>query len=53
MTVTNDTGYALPDTGGPGTERLSLLGLVITVVSGTGLMLQRKLQQNRNRRREQ
>ena len=40
--ITNTPGAALPNTGGPGTGALYLLGLMLTSLAGAGLMLRRR-----------
>ena len=42
LTVTNNVGIELPSTGGPGTGLIYLLGLMLTGLAGTGLMLKRR-----------
>jgi len=42
LTVTNNIGYELPNTGGPGVHRICLLGLALIVVPCAGWMLRRK-----------
>ena len=42
LTVTNSTGYALPNTGGPGTNLLYLLGGMLVLLAGAALLIDRK-----------
>ncbi|MBR1812886.1 MAG: LPXTG cell wall anchor domain-containing protein, partial [Lachnospiraceae bacterium] len=42
ITVYNSTGYELPSTGGPGTNLIYLLGIVLTGFAGTGLALRKR-----------
>lgn len=42
LTVGNTPGAVLPNTGGPGTGALYLLGLMLTSLAGAGLMLRRR-----------
>ena len=43
LTVTNNAGYVLPSTGGPGTEIFKLLGSMLVLFAGAGfILLQRK-----------
>ena len=37
--ITNQSGAVLPYTGGPGTEFIRLLGVVLTVLAGAGLVI--------------
>ena len=39
FTVTNNAGYELPSTGGPGTNHIYFLGCMLTGVVGAGLMM--------------
>ena len=38
LVVTNNAGYELPSTGGPGRSLFYLLGSVLIVLAGTGIM---------------
>ena len=40
--VENYCGYALPSTGGPGTNLICLLGLVLTCLAGAGLVMRKR-----------
>ena len=42
ITITNEPGAALPNTGGPGTKLLYLIGTLLTLFSGGGLLLKRR-----------
>ena len=42
ITVYNSTGYELPSTGGPGTNRIYLLGIILTAIAGAGLVMRRR-----------
>ena len=42
FTVGNTPGAALPNTGGPGTTALYLLGIMLTSLAGAGLVMKRK-----------
>lgn len=42
VTVSNEPGAALPSTGGPGTNLLYLLGIMLTAFAGGGLMWKRR-----------
>ncbi|MDO5138536.1 MAG: SpaA isopeptide-forming pilin-related protein [Oscillospiraceae bacterium] len=42
FTVGNTPGAALPNTGGPGTTALYLLGIMLTGLAGAGLVMRRK-----------
>ena len=39
FTVENEPGVALPNTGGPGTNALYLIGFLLTLMAGAGLMI--------------
>lgn len=41
FTVKNEPGAALPNSGGPGTRLIYLLGIVLTGIAGVGLMLRK------------
>ena len=40
--VENEPGAALPSTGGPGTNLIYLLGIMLTSLAGTGLVMKRR-----------
>jgi len=40
--ITNEPGIALPATGGPGTAKIFLLGMILTGLAGAGLVLRGK-----------
>ena len=40
--VKNALGKPLPETGGPGTNRIYLLGCILTMLAGAGIVLKRK-----------
>ena len=40
--VLNNPGITLPNTGGPGTNLIYLLGIIFTSLAGTGLMMKRR-----------
>ena len=40
--ITNQSGVALPATGGPGTNFIYLLGLLLTSFAGTGILMKRR-----------
>ena len=42
LTVKNTPGAALPNTGGPGTNLIYLLGFLMTGLAGAGLMMKRR-----------
>ena len=42
MTVENTPGAALPSTGGPGTNMIYFLGIVLTGLAGGGLLMKRR-----------
>ena len=42
VTVRNDAGVVLPNAGGPGTLRLRMIGILMLVLSGTGMILKKK-----------
>ena len=42
ITVKNTPGAALPNTGGPGTNLIYLLGVMLTGIAGAGLVMRRK-----------
>ena len=42
ITVGNTPGAALPNTGGPGTNLIYLLGLLLTSFAGTGILMKRR-----------
>ena len=42
ITITNTTGAALPNTGGPGTTGLYLLGIMLTGLAGAGLVMRKR-----------
>ena len=42
LTVTNNAGYELPSTGGPGSARIYLLGFMLASLAGTGLTGRRR-----------
>ena len=42
LTITNDAGYELPETGGEGTRMIYLLGITLMVLAGAGLILVRR-----------
>jgi LPXTG-motif cell wall-anchored protein len=39
--VTNDAGVSLPATGGPGTSLIYIIGLTLTGIAGTVLLMRR------------
>lgn len=41
LTVTNEPGTALPNTGGPGTSLIYLFGIMLTGLAGAGLLVRR------------
>ena len=42
ITVTNDPGAALPNTGGPGTTAFYFLGIMLTGIAGAGLVMRKR-----------
>ena len=44
--IINGNGYELPSTGGPGTDRLYLLGGAMILFAGAGLILRRRRRQD-------
>jgi LPXTG-motif cell wall-anchored protein len=42
LSVKNEPGAALPNTGGPGTNLIYLLGLMLTGLAGAGLLMKRR-----------
>lgn len=42
VSIRNETGYALPSTGGPGTNFIYLLGTILTALAGAGLVLKKR-----------
>ena len=42
LTVPNASGVSLPSTGGPGTNMIYLLGIILTGFAGAGLVLRRR-----------
>ena len=42
VTVLNNPGVELPSTGGPGTNLIYLLGLLLTSFAGTGILMKRR-----------
>ena len=42
LTIKNTPGAALPNTGGPGTTLIYLLGLLLTSFAGTGILMKRR-----------
>ena len=42
LKITNTPGAALPNTGGPGTNRLYLFGIMLTGLAGAGLVMKRR-----------
>jgi LPXTG-motif cell wall-anchored protein len=42
ITVTNEPGVALPSTGGSGTNLIYLLGIMLTGIAGTGLVMKKR-----------
>ena len=40
--VWNSQGYALPSTGGPGTNLIYLIGLMLTGIAGAGLVMRKR-----------
>ena len=42
FTVRNTPGAALPNTGGPGTNQIYLLGIMLTGIAGMGLVMWKK-----------
>ena len=42
ITVKNEPGAALPNTGGPGTNLIYLFGIMLTGLAGTGLVMKRR-----------
>ena len=42
FTIPNAPGAALPNTGGPGTTQIYLLGLLLTAFAGAGLTMKRR-----------
>lgn len=42
ITVKNTPGAALPNTGGPGTNLIYLLGTILTALAGAGLVMRRR-----------
>ncbi len=45
-TIQNEPGEILPNSGGPGTTHLYLLGLILTALAGAGLAMKRRTNQN-------
>ena len=43
MTVYNNPGVSLPNTGGPGTTLIYLLGIMLTAIAGAVLLIKRRL----------
>ena len=46
LQVKNTPGAALPNTGGPGTDLTYLLGIMLTGLAGTGLVIRRRRKQS-------
>ena len=42
VTVSNEPGASLPQTGGPGTSLVYLLGIMLTGFAGAGLMMRER-----------
>ena len=42
ISVKNEAGAALPNTGGPGTNLIYLLGIMLTAIAGAGLVMRRR-----------
>ena len=42
ITVYNSTGYELPSTGGPGTNLIYILGILLTGIAGAGLVMRKR-----------
>ena len=42
FTIPNTPGAALPNTGGPGTTTLYLLGIMLTAFAGAGLVMRKR-----------
>lgn len=42
LIIKNEPGAALPNTGGPGTNLIYLLGTILTALAGSGLVMRRK-----------
>ena len=42
ITITNTPGVSLPSTGGPGTNLIYLLGIMLTGFAGSGLVMKRR-----------
>ena len=42
LTVPNQAGVALPSTGGPGTEAMVRIGMMLVSLAGIGLMMKRR-----------
>lgn len=40
--ITNQTGYELPSTGGPGTNLIYLIGIMLTGTAGAGLVMRKR-----------
>ena len=40
--ITNQSGYELPSTGGPGTNLIYFLGTILTVLAGVGLVMRKR-----------
>ena len=42
LKISNEPGAALPNTGGPGTMRLYLLGILLTGLAGAALVMRKR-----------
>ena len=42
LVVSNNAGYELPSTGGPGTHLIYLFGLLFTAIASTGLLMKKR-----------
>ena len=42
LTVSNEPGFELPHTGGPGTKLIYLLGIMLTGIAGAGLVIRKR-----------
>ena len=42
VAIRNDAGVALPSTGGPGTDLIYLLGIILTSLAGLGLVMRKR-----------
>jgi len=47
ITITNNPGVALPNTGGPGTNMLYFFGIMLAGLAGAGLVMKRRRRKNR------